>query len=340
VKSALDTKSTARNNAQIDRAIEASSRMVEGLLNRFFYPLITTKYFDWPQPQGNRSWRLWLEDNELISLTSVTSGGVLQTLSNFNLEPQNEGPPYDRLESNRGLSSVFTSGTTPQRAVALAGTFGGCAIDESNVGLCIEVMDASETGMDVDGPTSTAVGVGSLIKLDSERMLVTGRQQLSTGQTLQATVTAAKNITTIAVTTGSSYAIGERILIDAEYMDVVDIAGNNLTVIRGADGSTLAAHNSATTIYAPRTLTVQRGSLGTTAASHLINAPVYNFNFPGPVRALTAAETLLEMGLRPTGYAMVANATAATQRVSLNAIEDIRKTAMQACGRKARMRGV
>src|SRR5690606_22447868 len=48
VKAALDYKETARNDAQVDRAIESASRAVEGLLHRRFYPETATRYFDWP----------------------------------------------------------------------------------------------------------------------------------------------------------------------------------------------------------------------------------------------------------------------------------------------------
>lgn len=48
VKSALDIKQTARNNDQVDRAIDSASRAVEGLLHRVFYPTFDTRYVDWP----------------------------------------------------------------------------------------------------------------------------------------------------------------------------------------------------------------------------------------------------------------------------------------------------
>lgn len=38
VKRALDVHETARSNGQVDRAVEAASRTIEGVLHRRFYP--------------------------------------------------------------------------------------------------------------------------------------------------------------------------------------------------------------------------------------------------------------------------------------------------------------
>ena len=51
VKRALDVAETARNNAQIDRAIAASSLSIEKQLRRRFYPWDGTRYF------GFQPWR-------------------------------------------------------------------------------------------------------------------------------------------------------------------------------------------------------------------------------------------------------------------------------------------
>lgn len=46
VKNALDIKETARNDDQIDRAIEGATDTIEDDLNRKFYPEVDTRYFD------------------------------------------------------------------------------------------------------------------------------------------------------------------------------------------------------------------------------------------------------------------------------------------------------
>jgi hypothetical protein len=76
VKSSLDSKESARNNGQVDRAIESASRAVEGLTHRRFYPETDTRYFDWPNAQYARPWRLWLDQHELVSVATLSSGGT------------------------------------------------------------------------------------------------------------------------------------------------------------------------------------------------------------------------------------------------------------------------
>jgi hypothetical protein len=48
--------------------------------------------------------------------------------------------------------------------------------------------------------------------------------------------------TTLTVTDGAKFAIGNTVLIEAEQLFVTAIAGNNLTVVRGVNGTTAVAH--------------------------------------------------------------------------------------------------
>lgn len=337
VKSALDVKTTARSNSQVDRAIEAASRTVEGLLHRTFYPLLTTKYFPWPNyPQRSESWILWLDANELVSVATLVAGGTTIASADYFLEPQQYGPPYNRIELDKSTSATFGVGDTDQRNVAITGVFCGCDITELVGPTTSEALDASETGVDVS--ESASVGVGSILRIDSERMIVTGKTSITTGQTISANLGVQKNEETVGVQTGTSFTVGEQILVDAEYMLIVDIAGNNLIVKRATDGSTLAAHTSGATVYAPRTLVVTRGALGTTAATHSTSAPTYVYEVPGPVRELAVAEALLELGLRPVGYAMTTGSQAASNTVKLDPIKDLRDRVYTSHGRKGRMR--
>lgn len=341
VKRALDSKETARNNGQVDRALEAASRSIEALCHRTFYPVAATRYFDWPNSQQAAPWRLWLDANELVSVAAVSSGGTSIPLGNVLLEPNLYGPPYSRLELDLGSNAAFGGGNTHQRDISVTGLY-GYRDDETTVGSLTVSMDASQTSADVTGPASALLGVGSTIRVDSERMTVTARSMTSTGQTLAGSgLGAAANAVSVAVADSSGYAVDEVILIDAERMLIVDIAGTTLIVKRAWDGSVLAAHTAGATVYAPRRLTVTRGVLGTTAASHGAGQ-IHRWDPPGPVHALTIAETLTLLGLEQSGYAR-------TQRVGDNAgektrdqrgIQGLRDQVYASHGRKARMRGV
>ncbi|MET8475429.1 hypothetical protein ABZY90_19565 [Streptomyces sp. NPDC006422] len=340
VKAELDVRETARSNARIDRALDDATGAVNGLCHRVFYPVVATRYFDWPNRQSGTSWRLWLNDSELVSVTALASGGVTIADTDFFLEPNRSGPPYNRIEIDLSGPAAFGGGNTHQRDIAVSGVWAGCALSETQVGAGVEALDAAETGVDVDGATSAAVGVGSLLRIDSERLVVTGRAQLDTGQDLGGNLSAANNDVTVTVADGSAYAVDEVILIGGEKMRVDEIAGNSLTVQRAWDGSALASHTAGADIYAPRTLVVDRGALGTTAAGHSSAASVYRWNPPGGVRQLALATALDDLLQGRSGYARTAGSGDNEREMTGKGLAGLRERVYVAHGRKARLRGV
>ena len=338
VMGALDVKQTARNKRYVDDAIEAASRSVEGLCHRRFYPVAATRYFNWPPRAGMTPWILRLDDKELISATAITSGGNTISIGEYNLEPVNSGPPFNRVEINLGTDASFGGGPTYQRDVQISGLW-GYRLTEAGVGTLAEILDATETSVDVDGPTSAEVGVGSILRIDSERMLVTERSQLSTGQT--GTLGVGKSDVTLTVANGTAFAVDEVLLLDAERMRVDDIAGNTLVVERAYDGTVLAAHTTAT-IYAARTLTVTRGALGTTADAHTSGSTVYRWDPPGLIKQLTRAEAIWVLLQERAGWFRRSSASGGTGKaeVSEEALQALRDRTFTAHGRKARTRGV
>ncbi len=291
IKVALDSKETARNNARIDEHLQAASREAESLCHRRFYPEVATRYFPWPNYQYARPWRLWLDEHELASATAVVSGGTTIAAADYFLEPVNSGPPYDRVEIDLDSSAAFDSGNTHQRSIGITGTYAGAPLRTTPGGALAEALDSSETAVDVTD--SASIGIGSLINVESERMLVTGKTALTTGQTVITTaLTASAANESVLVTSAAGFTVGEVLTVDAERMLLLDITSNTLTVKRAWDGSTLAAHNTGITIYAPRTLTVVRGALGTTAVAHDTATAITVQVYPSLVRELTIAETV------------------------------------------------
>ncbi|MFF5842118.1 hypothetical protein ACFY74_11695 [Streptomyces massasporeus] len=344
VMRALDVKLTARDSRQIDRALESASRDVEALCHRTFAPTIATKSFDYPGPQAGRPWRLWLDANELISVTTLTSGGVTISASDYFLEPQPYGPPYNRLEIDLDSSAAFSSGDTYQRAITVTGLW-GYRNDETTVGaLTAAVASTTASTVTVDAATSAEVGVGTVLRVDTERMLVTNRTMADTGQNVGgAGLTAQNNSVSLTVTDGTAFAVDEVLLIESERMLVVDIAGNTLTVKRGWDGSVLAAHAAGVDIHAPRTLAVQRGALGTTAATHADAAPVVRWDPPGLVQDLAIAEAVTRLTNEQAGYARTrktGDGGTSERAMDQTALSALRTQVYNAHGRKGRVRGV
>lgn len=298
--SATDVKTSARNAAQLDGDAFMASRTCDRLLHRKFYPWTGTRYFDWPSRPASRTWRLWLGEFDLTSLDSVTNNdGSVIPLGNVFLNPQ-DGPPYSSLEINQGTSSAFSSGSTQQRAVALAGTW-GWANDQQPAGTLTSGINALVT-QPVTVSDSSLVGIGSLLTVGTERMIVTGKAQASTTATLGADLAVSAGATAVTVSNGALVNVGEVILIDAEYLQVVDKAGNVLTVKRAVSGTVIAPHTSGATIYAPRSLTVVRAQTGTTAASHNNGDTVTAWAPPAPVHNLASALAVSYAQQRTDGW--------------------------------------
>lgn len=337
VKSSLDIAETARANRAVDRAIESASRNAEGVLLRRFYPWTGTRYKSWPNVNSRRSWELYLDQDEVASVSSLVAGGVVIPSSDYLLEPINDGPPYTSIQIDLSSSAVFDSGDTAQRAIAITGVFAGCALDETPGGTAAEALDSSEIYVDVSD--SAAIGIGSLIKIDSERMIVTDKRLLTTGQALLTPVTATEADVSIVVTDGTTFAVDELITLDAERMRIVDIAGNTLLVERARDGSPLASH-AGSTIYAPRTLVVQRGVLGTTAASHSTSAAITVHVVPGPAESLTVAYAQNQLLQEGSGFARISGAGENAKEFTGRGIKSLENDAIQAVGRRARYRAI
>lgn len=335
VKAALESAETARNNSQVDRVIGSSSRSIEGNLHRRFYPQRATRYFDWPDRRSPALGRLWLDSNELITVASIVAGGVTLAPSDYVLRRSDglDEPPYTYIEIVRTSSATFAGGTTSQRAVAITGVYGHSA-NTARAGALAEALDASETAVDVTD--SSGIGVGSILLVDSEYMIVTEKSLLTTG--VAATMLDSMADVVVPVVSGAAFHVGEIVLVDAERMLIVDIAGNDLVVKRAWDGTVLAA--SSGTIYAPRTLTVERGALGTTAASHDTAAPVFVHVVPPLIDELCVAESLNTLLQRNSGYSRVVGSGDNEREASGRGLRLIRAEAYTAYGRKARMAAV
>lgn len=348
---ALDYKETSRSHGQVDRALESASDDVEGLTHRRFYPQVATRKADWPDLNGSRPWRLWLGTNELISVTTLTSGGVVIAPGDYLLRRSDDldEPPYTHIEINLDSNAAFGGGSTTQQDISVAGVFGYTAA-ERPAGALDGLIDSSQTSVNVTD--AAAIGVGHVIRVEDERMLVADRLMVDTGQNLAGDLGALASGTTVPVTDGTGYNVDEVILIGAERMLIIDIAGNNLVVKRGWDGSVLAAHTTGADIYAPRRLVVERGALGTTAASHGDGAAIARHTPPGLIRDLCVAEALAQMLQEPAGYARgggvqdnsrngisTSNIRSSKAQIGIG-IDATRDRAYTAFGRKARIGAV
>jgi len=345
VQDAFDVREAAHRSAQIDDAIASASDDIDGWLNRHKHglaPRAATRYFPWPARNYAPAWKLWLDENELISVTTLTAGGTVITSADYFLEPVNSGPPYTSIEIDLDSTASFSNSGTAQRAIEIVGVW-GVNNDQKSAGTLAEDLDASETAVDVSD--ASLVGVGDVLTVDSERMLVTGRSSLATGVNLGTALTALNSNQTIAGISGG-FSVGEVLLIGSERMKIIENNGTDLTVIRAYDGSTLAAHSIGAGLFAYRTLTVERGALGTTAAAHSNGATVTRWDVPSLVRDLCKAEaiTRLEQEFSAYGARVYSDEaerdSSGTEVVAGRGLTDLRKSCARRYKRKFRKRAI
>lgn len=340
---ASDIRQTANRNGSLDNAIQAASDQVDELMNRVFYPTKATRSFTWPDPNRSRSWRLWLDENDLVSLTEIRLRNT-QTVVDpaaILLEPVNSGPPYNRIEVdvNSGASTATFGGSSgTQQAVQITGTWGYDNKVEYTGTLAQSVSGSiGSTGFRITD--SSAAGVGDLLLIDTERLLVSDRSQVQTTATLAQSLSASNSANELQLTSSDVFA-NEMITVGVEQMLVLGVTGTTALVQRAQEGSVLAQHSPGDTVYAPRMLKVQRGQLGTTAAGHTQGVAFARQVYPALIIQLALAEAMTTLAQQNTAYARVAGAGENAVEASGKGLADLRLQAQNAYRRSMRLQAV
>ncbi|RLC56938.1 MAG: hypothetical protein DRI30_05055, partial [Chloroflexi bacterium] len=241
--------SGAEKNALLDSYIEAASEGVERLLesrgNPRFIPGTETRLYPWPQVAG-RSTIVYLKA-DLLSVTTLQvaaqdSSPTTIVAADYFLEPVNK-LPYRRIEIDLSSSSSFVSGDTQQRSISVAGSWGYSNATKA-AGAIGAQFAASTTATSVVCSDASLVDVGNTLLIESEQVFVSERSTVDTAMNLNDTLVALNNDVTVTVGDGAAVNQGEVILIESERMLIESISGNDLTVKRAVDGSTLAAHST------------------------------------------------------------------------------------------------
>lgn len=347
VKSAPDIKTTARNDSLLDDSICSASDAVDDLLHRTFFPEDKTIYVDWPNFQRAYPWRMWLNATELADKDvnppvvktgtrgGLDSGTVIPANEIFWGNPQYPGAPYTYFELDRSSTAAFGAGPTPQRDTSITGTFGYWLKLAQTANLAASVSSTTATTLTV---SAADAGVGDLVVIDTERMLLQGKTFIDTTIAWSAGLSSASAAQrTFTVPDGTQFKVGETLQADSERLLVVDIAANTLTVIRAWDGTVLAAHTSGT-LFAARQWTVQRGMYGTTAATHSNSATVSKCLYPPLVKELALAEAVNSVLQKTAGYSRTVGEGANLQPISGAGLADVRARAWTSYGRKTRQR--
>lgn len=305
---ALDRGLNVYSIEGLDRALYSSTDAIEQEFEREFWPWYGTRTFDVPADDSSTStpdWKLWLAPHDLISTTAVTVGGVAVT--GYQLRPDNRiSQPASWIELDRSGSSSFMSGSAySQRRAAVGPGLWGWWDESRSAGTLAAEVPQDQAYVDLTTAPAVGggqVGVGHLIKVGSERMVVEERYLVDTAENLGADLAATVSAsipTSIAVADGTDYAAGEMIAVDGELMLIQRVLSNTIFVRRGYAGTPVAAHTTGADIYAYRRLGVYRAAAGTEQDDHAAAAPVTRWQAPWAIEALCIAiaeETAVQEG--------------------------------------------
>lgn len=321
-----DVADSAHMTRLVARQCDAAADAVLALTKRVFYPTVATRVLPWPQDQFGPSRRLYLGFNELAAPPTLVVTGLGDAATTIPTqyvagEPAAEGPPYSVLTLDDNAPAVFQQGSNQDASIAVTGTF-GYRLNEDRVASTASAL----SGTSVTVTSSADIGVGTLLRVGLERLVVTGRGWSDTGNIEPVTLAAASNADSFQVTPGVVFAEGEEIMLDAERMLVLAQAGTLLVVQRAFNGSALAAHSGVTSIYAPRQLTVQRAALGTTQTDTATGGDaVWKFRFPGLIVQLFIAEAVVGLAQSRAAFARVSGSGENAVESIGKGIADVRK---------------
>lgn len=287
-------------NAIIDNAIKGRSLEIDQVMRRFFIPRTETRYYEWPPrlafARRSRATVLNL-DQDLISITTLQtqaqdSSPTTISSSDYFLEPNNQGPPYDRVEINTSSTAALAAGDTSQRSLSVLGLW-GYSNDTRAAGTVVSGLAGSSSATSMVVSDGSLVDVGSTLIIDSEQIFVTERSAAALDSVLiDGALAASLSEVSITVDSGHGIGDGETIMVDSEKMSVTSSTATVLTVTRAHDGTAVAAHSDDTAIQVFRTLTIVRGVNGTTAATHANSTAITVSVPPANISELCLAETL------------------------------------------------
>ena len=243
VKRALRISGIAQDRF-VDEAIEGMSREIERWTRRIFIPKTQTRLYEWFPGQSTESYVLWL-DFDLISVTTLQtkaqdSSPTTIASTDFFTEPNNYGPPYNRIEIDLSSNAAFESGDTSQRSISVAGSWGysnntkstGVIDDSSGI-------SASDTALIVSN--ASLIDVGDTLLIGSEQIFVAERAFAALGSVLINDASFTSSVADNVLTVDGSHGIvaGEVIRLESEQLFVEAVSTNDLTVTRAYNGLSL-----------------------------------------------------------------------------------------------------
>ena len=154
--------------------IHSTSREMEDIAGRKFYPRIETRYFDTPSFYGVE--QLWLDD-DLLSLTTLMNGdGIEIPAAAYVLRPRNESPKHSiELLMSSAYRWQITAAGDPQDAISVAGVWGYHSFYDGawqDTLATVQNDPLSSGGTSLTGLTTGKLHAGDMLLIESEYIYV------------------------------------------------------------------------------------------------------------------------------------------------------------------------
>jgi hypothetical protein len=263
----------------------------------WFIPVITTR-----RMKQGKTWDA-IYVPPLLSIDSISNDGTALSAADYITKPDDgawTNGPFTSLLVNHN-SSQLHCWSEKQDAIVIAGRWGKYE-RSGDTGATIQdavSQNDSQLTLLVDDCGKVSPGMVLLIEDEQETVIGWGDATASV-TTLNGGISA--NDEVITVDDGSVLNVGEVIRCDYEKMRIRDKRADQISVIRGWDGTGRVTHANEATLDVFRTVKVERVVNGTSTAIHLNGTAISRYFAPDDIQYLTKQIATLIVNKAKGGY--------------------------------------
>lgn len=139
------TSTDTTDDGVITDIIEGASRLIDTTTRRTFYARTATNLYDVPDGEFGDGDILYIEDDDLLTVTTLTNGdATVLTTSDYILLPNNSSPKWGiKLKDSSTKSWESDTDGNDEQAISIAGTWGWSATAPDDVKeACLQIASA------------------------------------------------------------------------------------------------------------------------------------------------------------------------------------------------------
>lgn len=294
-----DKQAPGVDESRMFRAIQEASDWMQKTFG-WFIPVTQTRYFT-----GDGSARLMLPI-ALLSITTVSNDGADLLVTDYVLKPDHgfwANGPYGKITLSDAAS--LRSWSTTQNGVEIDGHWGKYERIGDTGATVKDATEQTDTQTTLEVSDGGKVSPGMVLLIDDEQESVTGWGDPTDDVTaLDMAGGLSASDETLVVDDASLVNVGEIIRIGFEKCRVRDrrVGDNQLSVIRGWNGTARVSHSDDDSVDVYRTVTVARGVNGTTADTHPTDTKISRYLVPDDILLLTKEIATLSVNKALSGY--------------------------------------